>query len=58
MLIHHWQLLDLVAVQAIAGLLQRRADWNSNQALAGHQIRDRAIRIGLKTNIAVGENGN
>src|SRR5579859_3957335 len=55
MIIDYWQFLDLVTMQAVAGLLQRGANRDGMQAFARHQFGDRAIDIRFEANIAVRE---
>src|SRR5437764_21308 len=57
-LVHHRKLLNFVAVEAIASLLKRRANWYSYQTISCHEIRDGFIQVCLKANIAVGKDAN
>ena len=52
------QLLDLVAMQELARLLERRAHRNGEQRLAGHDGGDRPIEIGLEPQVAVGQDAD
>src|SRR5450432_2212529 len=58
MLVHYGQLFNLVAMKAIASLLQCRADRNSNQTVTRHQFGDGTLKVGLETDIAVCQNTN
>ena len=54
----HRELLDLVAVQDRARLLERRADGDGDEALARHQLGDRPRRVVLEAEVAVREDAD
>ena len=58
MLIDDRQFFDLVLMQAIARLLQRRTNRHGYQAITGHQLSYGTIKPRLKSNIAVGEDAD
>ena len=52
------QLLDLVAVQELARLFERRADRHGEERIARHDVGDRAIEIRLEPQVAVGQDAD
>ena len=52
------QLLDLVAVQDLARLVERRPDRRRDEVAARHQRRDRLRRVGLEAEVAVREDAD
>ena len=52
------QLLDLVAVQEFARLLERRADRHGEERIARHDVGDRPVEVGLEAQIAVGQDAD
>ena len=52
------QLLDLVAVQDLARLFERRADRHGEERIARHDVGDRPIEVGLEPQIAVGQDAD
>ena len=52
------QLLDLVAVQDLARLLERRADRHREQRIARHDVARSGDRVGLEAQIAVGQDAD
>ncbi len=58
MLVHKRQLLDLVARQDLARLLQRDAHRRGDQALAGHDLGDGTFIVGLEAHVAVGQDAD
>ena len=57
-LVDDQKLLDLVAVQELARLFERRADRHGEQRIARHDVGDRPIEIGLEPQVAVGEDAD
>ena len=53
--IHHQKLFDAVLVQVPLGLLQRRARRHRDQIFMGHDLINTLIKIGFKTQVAVGQ---
>ncbi len=52
------QLFDLVAVEELARLLERRADRHGEQRIARHDVGDRPIEVGLEAQVAVGQDAD
>ena len=52
------QFLDLVAVEHLARLFERRADRHGEQLLAGHDVGDRPVEVGLEAQVAVGQDAD
>ena len=47
------QLLDLVAVEELARLLERRADRHGEERIARHDVGDRPVEVGFEPQVAV-----
>ena len=57
-LIDDQQLLDLVLVQDLARVLERRADRHGDEVLVRHHLADRPLHVGLEPQVAVGEDAD
>ena len=56
--VDHRELLDLVAMEDLLGLLERRSDGRGHEVPRGHQRRDRLGRVGLEAEVAVREDAD
>ena len=56
--VHHGQLLDLVAVEDLLGLGERRPGRRGDEVAAGHQGRDRLGEVVLEAEVAVREDAD
>ena len=54
--VHHQQFFDAVFVECFLGLLHGNSLAHRDQIVLGHQLRNRKIQIGFKSQITVGEN--
>ena len=52
------KLLDLVAVEELARLFERRADRHGEERVARHDVGDRPIEVGLEPQVAVGQDAD
>ncbi len=57
-LVHHRELLDLVLLQDMLRLLERRADRSGDEILLGHDRGDQLVLVGLKAQIPVGDDAD
>ncbi len=56
--VHHRELLDAVAVEDVARLLERGADRRGDQPLAGHDLVGAPLHAVLEAQVAVGEDAD
>ena len=56
--VHDQELLDLVAVEHLAGRVERGADRHGDEVLLRHDLGDRPVGVHLESQIPIGENAD